>query len=77
MHLDNIVGAFDQYSNPGINRLEKKKVSEKEQKKFLYDVVFRRTPETENSILNKELKKLLRDFNKKGKVLVQNIDGFR
>ena len=54
MHLDNIVGAFDQYSNPGINRLEKKKVSEKEKKRFLYDVVFRRTPEVESSVLNVE-----------------------
>ena len=54
MHVDNIVSAFDLYSNPGINRLEKRKVSEKEQKKFLYDVIFRRTPETEDSILNVE-----------------------
>ena len=23
MHLDNIIGAFDQYSNPGINKLKK------------------------------------------------------
>ena len=29
MHLDNIVGAFDQYSNPGINKLKKVKVEKK------------------------------------------------
>lgn len=54
MHLDNIIAAFDQYANPGINKLKKKKVKEKEQKAFLYDVIYRRTPEDEKSILNLE-----------------------
>lgn len=54
MHLDNIVAAFDQYANPGINKLKKKKVKENEQKAFLYDVIYRRTPEDESSILNLE-----------------------
>lgn len=54
MHLDNIVGAFDQYANPGINKLKKVKVEEKDKKKFLTDVVYRRTPENEKSILNVE-----------------------
>lgn len=54
MHLDNIVGAFDQYSNPGINKLKKVKVEKKEEKKFLYDIIYRRTPENMESILNVE-----------------------
>lgn len=54
MHVDNIVSAFDLYSNPGINKLEQKKVAKKEQERFLYDVVFRRTPEAESSVLNVE-----------------------
>jgi hypothetical protein len=54
MHLDNIVGAFDQYANPGINKLKKKKFNNKEKKEFIYDVVYRRSPEDESSILNIE-----------------------
>ena len=54
MHLDNIVGAFDQYSNPGINKLKKVKVEKKDEKKFLYDIIYRRTPENMESILNVE-----------------------
>lgn len=54
MHLDNIVGAFDQYNNPGINKLKKVKVEKKDEKKFLYDVIYRRTPEFKESILNVE-----------------------
>ncbi len=54
MHLDNIVGAFDQYSNPGINKLKKVKVEKKDEKKFLYDIIYRRTPENMGSILNVE-----------------------
>ncbi len=54
MHLDNILSAYDQYSNPGINKLKKKKVSKSQEKSFFYDVIYRRTPEDENSILNIE-----------------------
>jgi len=54
MHLDNIVGAFDQYNNPGVNKLKKVKVEKKNEKKFLYDVIYRRTPEAKESILNVE-----------------------
>lgn len=54
MHLDNIIGAFDQYGNPGINRLKKRKISKNDEKKFLYDVIYRRTPEDEKTILNLE-----------------------
>ena len=54
MHLDNIIAAFDQYNNPGINKLKKVKMKDKDQKSFLYDVIYRRTPENEKSILNIE-----------------------
>ena len=54
MHLDNIIAAYDQYSNPGINKLKKSKIKGRDQKAFLYDVVYRRTPEQEGSILNIE-----------------------
>lgn len=55
MHLDNIVGAFDQFSNPGINRFKKRDVKGKQREKdFMYDVIYRRTPIDEGSILNVE-----------------------
>jgi len=54
MHLDNIIGAFDQYSNPGINKLKKKKIPKNAEKKFIYDVIYRRTPEDEKTVLNLE-----------------------
>ena len=54
MHLDNIVGAFDQYANPGINKFKKKKFSNRAKKEFIYDVVYRRSPEEEDSVLNVE-----------------------
>ena len=34
--MDNIIGAFDQYNNPGINKLKKVKVEKKDEKKFIY-----------------------------------------
>jgi hypothetical protein len=54
MHVDNIVGAFDQYNNPGINKLKKVKITKPEEKRFLTDVIYRRTPEYDQSILNIE-----------------------
>jgi len=54
MHLDNIVGAFDQFNNPGINRLKKKKVSRRKEKDFMRDVIYRRTPLDCKTILNIE-----------------------
>lgn len=54
MHLDNIIGAFDQYNNPGINKMKKVKVTEKDEKQFLYDIIYRRSPENESSIFNLE-----------------------
>jgi hypothetical protein len=54
MHLENIIGAFDQYSNPGVNKLKKKEIPKKDEKNFIYDVVYRRTPEDEKTVLNLE-----------------------
>lgn len=55
MHLDNIVGAFDQFSNPGINRFKKVSIKGKEQEKeFMLDVVYRRTSIGYGSVLNVE-----------------------
>ncbi|KKP42119.1 MAG: ATPase [candidate division WS6 bacterium GW2011_GWC1_33_20] len=55
MHLENIVGAFDQYSNPGINRFKKVDIKgKKKEEEFMYDVIYRRTPLNVESILNVE-----------------------
>ena len=55
MHLENIVGAFDQYSNPGINRFKKVDIKgKKNEEEFMYDVVYRRTPLETKTILNVE-----------------------
>ena len=54
MHLDNIVGAFDQFSNPGVNSFKKKDVSNKNKDEFIHDVIYRRTPLDCTTILNIE-----------------------
>ncbi len=54
MHLDNIVSAFDQFSNPGINKLKKKKIAKKDEKEFMHDVIYRRTPLDVKTVLNIE-----------------------
>jgi len=64
--LDNIIGAFDQYGNPGINKLKKRKLDKKQEESFLYDVIYRRTPEDEKTILNLEELASLYHFPNKG-----------
>jgi hypothetical protein len=55
MHLDNIVGAFDQYSNPGVNRFKKIDIKgSKKEKEFMYDVIYRRPALEPKSVLNVE-----------------------
>ncbi len=55
MHLDNLVGAFDQYSNPGINRFKKTDIKgSKKEKEFMYDVAYRRPSLDSSTILNVE-----------------------
>jgi len=55
MHLDNIIGAFDQYGNPGINKFKKVEIKgKKKEEEFMYDVIYRRPPLESSSILNVE-----------------------
>lgn len=54
MHLDNIVGAFDQFSNPGVNSFKKKKINKRDEEEFMQDVIYRRTPLDCDTILNIE-----------------------
>ncbi|MBI2356714.1 type IV secretory system conjugative DNA transfer family protein [Candidatus Dojkabacteria bacterium] len=52
MHLNNIVGAFDQFSNPGINEFKKEKLNKLKGRDFMNDVIYRRMPLKSGSILN-------------------------
>jgi hypothetical protein len=55
MHLENIIGAFEQYNNPGINKFKKVDIKgKKKEKEFMYDVIYRRTPLENSSVLNVE-----------------------
>lgn len=54
MHVSNIIGAFDQFSNPGINNLKKTEIKTRDQKEFLENVVYRRMPLETNIVLNVE-----------------------
>jgi hypothetical protein len=54
MHLDNIIGAFDQFNNPQTNKFKKVKLNKAQEKDFVKDVLFRRTPYKSNMILNVE-----------------------
>ena len=54
MHLDNIVSAFDQFTNPQINKFKKAKIKRPNEKDFVKDVLFRRTPYESEMILNVE-----------------------
>ncbi|KKR06440.1 MAG: hypothetical protein UT34_C0001G0481 [candidate division WS6 bacterium GW2011_GWF2_39_15] len=54
MHLNNIVGAFDQFANPGINEFKKEKLNKLKGRDFMNDVIFRRMPLKSGSILNIE-----------------------
>lgn len=54
MHLDNIIGAFDQFNNPQINKFKKVKLNKLQEKDFVKDILFRRTPYKSSMILNVE-----------------------
>jgi hypothetical protein len=54
MHLDNIVGAFDQFDNPEANKFKKEKMNKSREEAFVRDVLFRRTPYKSKMILNVE-----------------------
>ncbi len=54
MHLENVVGAFEQFSNPGLNSFKKKEVPKYLEEEFMYNVVYRRMPLKCKTVLNVE-----------------------
>lgn len=44
MHLTNMLGAFEQYSNPGINEVKKEKFNRLNERVFMYNVIHRQMP---------------------------------
>lgn len=54
MHVNNIVAAFDQFKNPGINELKKEKLNKLKEREFMHDVLYRRMPLSGGSVLNVE-----------------------
>ncbi len=54
MHVDNVVGAFEQFSNPGINDFKKKDASKYSQEEFMHNVIYRRMPLKVKTVLNVE-----------------------
>lgn len=55
MHVNNIVGAFEQFSNPGVNDFKKDKSNKLREREFIEDVIFRRMPFNKvKSVLNIE-----------------------
>ena len=54
MHVNNIVGAFDMFGNPGINELKKEKLNKLKIRDFIHDVIFRRPVLRGGSVLNVE-----------------------
>ena len=54
MHVENAVGAFEQFSNPGINDFKKKDVSKSSQEEFMMNVIYRRMPLRVKTVLNVE-----------------------
>lgn len=43
-HLSSIVGAFDQFNNPGLNELKKEKIDRLKEIEFIEDVIYRKPP---------------------------------
>jgi hypothetical protein len=54
MHLDNVVGAFDQFANSGMNELDKKKIGKLSQRDFMNDFIYRHPSMKGDLILNTE-----------------------
>jgi hypothetical protein len=54
MHVDNIIGALEQFSNPGINDMKKDKLNKLKEIDFMRDIIFRRMPLKNKTILNVE-----------------------
>ena len=54
MHVSNVIGAFDQFSNPGINNLKKTEIKTKNEREFMHNVLYRRLPIQNKTVLNIE-----------------------
>jgi len=54
MHLNNIVGTFDQFSNPGSNELKRSKIGSMSERDFMRSFIYRHPAMTQNLILNVE-----------------------
>ncbi len=54
MHVENVVGAFEQFSNPGINDFKKKDTNKYSEEEFMHNVIYRRMPLKVKSVLNVE-----------------------
>ena len=54
MHVTNIIGAFDQFSNPGINTLKKADIRTSDEREFMHNVIYRRMPLSTKTVLNVE-----------------------
>ncbi len=54
MHLDNIVGAFDQFSNPGLNEFKKMKTTASNERDFMKSFIYRHPPLGQELVLNTE-----------------------
>ncbi len=54
MHVSNIISAFDQFSNPGINNLKKTDIKQNAEKEYMENVIFRRMPISTKTVLNVE-----------------------
>ncbi|MDD3662204.1 MAG: hypothetical protein PHG63_04030, partial [Candidatus Dojkabacteria bacterium] len=52
MHLNNIVGTFDQFSNPGSNELKRSKISAFAERDFMKSFLYRYPAMTDNLVLN-------------------------
>ncbi|MBN2100990.1 type IV secretory system conjugative DNA transfer family protein [Candidatus Dojkabacteria bacterium] len=54
MHLDNIVGAYDQFSSPGMNELKRKKISPLAEREFMKNFMYRQPAMKPELVLNVE-----------------------
>lgn len=54
MHLNNVVGAFDQFSNPGVNELKREKISPLNERDFMKSFIYRYPAEKGGLTLNVE-----------------------
>lgn len=73
MHVNNIVGAFEQFSNPGVNDLKKEKLNKLNEREFMNDVIFRRLPLKPINVFNIEELSAMYHFPNKN-IIIPNIN---